>query len=451
MASLYPHQIEGVKWLTQRRRAGLFDEAGLGKTITAIKAATEIKAQRILCVVPAVVLWNWAAEFAKWAPEYLVQVVETSSDVIWDAKDVVIVSTDMIYRGGIRRQLLERGWDLVIADEAHKFKTHTTQRSQAFYGATEGKGLFYWGGRAIVKRARYVWILTGTPTPNDPSELYPHFRGLWPELITKSNGELVSFETWRSKFCVTRKTKYGIMPTGEVKDAATLRRLLRDVTLYRRVEDVMDGLPDIRYEIVHLRPLELPAEVRRANTLLRKEVNRLFRHDTEKALEFLGKKTEMARFRRLCAETKVPPLVEYLRPEVVRGKKLVIFAHHRDVLRMLRDAIGPSNCVTIFGDTPAKKRTANVKAFQESKEVNVALCNIAAAGVGITLTAAHEVIFVELSYTPGDNAQAVRRCRRIGQTKKVRVRTIVLAGTIDEAVMQVLETKVRGTKEVWRC
>ena len=106
--TLYPHQRDGVDWLAKRRHSLLFDEQGLGKTITAIAAADECAAHTTLVICPSVVLWNWAREFGLWSPDRRVQIVTTVNAAILAPLEVVIVTHRLLITPFIRAQLVER-------------------------------------------------------------------------------------------------------------------------------------------------------------------------------------------------------------------------------------------------------------------------------------------------------------------------------------------------------
>jgi SNF2 family DNA or RNA helicase len=128
---------------------------------------------------------------------------------------------------------------------------------------------------------------------------------------------------------------------------------------------------------------------------------------------------------------------------------VVVFAHHTAVVDELVRGLKGYNAVSITGATPAAMRDYRVQLFQDERQgVRVIICNIVAGGTGITLTAASEVVFVELSPVPGENAQAADRVHRIGQEKKVRVRVIALAGSIDEDFTELLRRKTKMIREV---
>lgn len=441
---LYSHQKEGASWLAERKAAMLADDPGLGKTITALAAAQWLP--RVLVICPTVVLYNWQAETEKWRAGSRVQVVTQGKAKIEADADVVIVTHGLLLAPWIRSQLLQASWDVVIVDEAHAFKSVDAKRTAALYHAQAG----------IVKSAKRVWLLTGTPCPNHAGELYTHLRGLdWRRLVVDGGKDPLTHEEYVQRYCRWRETPFGIQITGNnPARLPELKRALDGFVLRRKKEDVLKDLPPIRFEMVHLRPLDLDTAVAALDAELSPRVRQAVHDlDPENALTFFNAVKDEAgfiRFRRLCGMAKAGPVVELLEQELEDGalEKVVVFAHHQDVVAKIADGLSRFGVRTITGATAPAERTANVAAFQTSDRVRVMVSNIVAGGVGVTLTAASEVLFAEQSWVPGENAQAANRCHRIGQTERVRVRFAALAGTLDTFIAQTLRRKIKMIQEV---
>jgi SNF2 family DNA or RNA helicase len=441
---LYPHQATGRDWLASHKVGLLADEQGLGKTITAIVAADKIRASRVLVVSPTVVLWNWAAEFAAWSPGRKCQVISTGKQRLDDDADVVVVTHGLLLRPFILDQLIRADWTVVIVDEAHAFKSRDAKRTRALYGS-------------VIGAARACWILTGTPCPNHAGELWTHLDALAPGRIElDGGGRQLREHEFVDRFCHWRQTPYGRKVTGNRRDRLPeLKKRLDGFILRRLKKNELKDLPPIRFETVHLRPLKLPAALAALSGTLSGRVEEALAgaEDAADVFERLKDSEDFTRFRRLCGMAKAEPVAELLEQELESGslEKVVIFAWHGAVIEKLAEKLERFGCMTITGATPALERRQIVERFQMPTVVShrrVLVANIIAGGVGITLTAASDVVFAEQSWTPGDNAQAADRCHRIGQTEKVRVRFVSLAGTIDEAVTATLRTKARMIREV---
>ena len=407
------------------------DDAGLGKSITTIVAADRAGVGLLLVLAPTVVAWNWAKEVRRWSPKRDVRVVASSRDLPGSLSPgtVVIVTHGLLIRGPVFDWIGKWTWDLVVLDEAHYFRNATAQRTRAFYGT---------GG--VVHRAKRVWLLTGTPMPNDATELWPHLRGLWPERCS------LSFEAFRDKFCVTEWSQlqrdYKVIG-NKAEALPELKAMLSGLFLRRLKKDTL-SLPPIRWETVVLPQPDGEALLEHLDGDLQKLIAG---QPPDVQLDILRQNKEFAAYRRLCGIAKVAPTLELLANDEL--PKVVVFAHHLDVISGLEAGIDAAHRVTITGAVSAHERTKRVVLFQADPTVRVALCQINAAGVGITLTAATEVVFVEASFVPADNSQAADRCHRIGQTGSVRVRFLSLAGTVDELVAETLARKSAMIREVF--
>jgi len=429
---LYEHQKSGVQWLANRNRAMLLDEQGLGKTITAITAAASLDCSGpILVLCPSVVLWNWQREWKTWDNRSCVQIIATGKDQIDTTADVVITTHSLLLTPALRKQIVLTAWELVILDEAHMFRTPTAKRTKAFYFA----------GHSVVASSNRVWCLTGTPMPNNVSELWTHIRGLAPERLVEKDGAL-DFFRFRRRFCVLKETRWGVKIIGN-RNVSELKRRMEGLTLRRMKKDVLD-LPDIRFKQIMLRPSVLPAKLLKLSDAVTTSMN------ATQGLAAIKNSEEFARWRRMSGIAKVEPAADLLTMELEDRaiEKIVVFAHHKDVIEGLHDRLSLFGAVVISGSTTTRNRDAAVHAFQNDPCCRVIICNIVAGGTGVTLTAASEVAFVELSPVPGENAQAADRCHRIGQSDKVRVRFVALAGTVDENITEILKNKTRMIREV---
>lgn len=458
MPDFYPHQLVGGDWLAARPRAGLFDQMGLGKTITAIRGAQVASIPRVLVVAPSIVLWNWRREWETWDPGCRVQIIATSKDVIAPFSDgcreVVITTHGMLLRPAVfDDQLLRTRWPLTILDEAHFFRSETAKRSNAFYRLTELREDDE--DSSLVSRSDRVWILTGTPMANDASELWTHFRGLWPERIKGKTGKPWSCSTFTRRFCHLRHNGFGWKVAGNRRERLPeLREKLADVTLRRKKSEVLKDLPSIRYEQITVRPSRFVWEIDSITKHVGPKIEETLRAGRddltfEQSFHALGDREEFARFRRLCALAKVDSVAELLSMELESGlEKVVVFGHHTEAIDMLHAAMVKFGSIKITGATPAKLRSTLVDRFQRDPATRVACCQIVAAGTGSTMTAASEVVFLEMSFVPGENAQAADRVHRISQTNDVRVRFVALDGTLDDAITTTLRRKTAMIREV---
>lgn len=430
--TLYPHQQKAVEFLSARARAGLFDDMGLGKTASAICSAIKVGARRTLVVCPTVVTRNWRREIRTWDPTAEVQVITRGTQSVNPSVRYVIVSHGLLIRPPLLAQLVRNGWDVVIADESHALKNPKAKRTRAFFDSIATRGT-----------ARHVWLLTGTPMPNDPTEMWSMLRGLAPERITGADGRPMTWRQFRERYCVLAPSSFtpdGVRVVG-ARNIPELRDRMRGFSLRRLKAHVLD-LPPIRWGNVSLTVEKLPKEL----LALEKDLPR----DPAAALAQLRDGSQFSTWRRLCGLAKADAAAELLYDELDAHayKKVVVFAHHIEVLDILQMSLRDFRPVRISGDVLPDARARAVDAFQNDPETRVAVCNLVAGGVGITLTAASEVVFAEASFVPGDMKQAADRCHRIGQAAPVNVRVLSLAGSVDELVGDILVRKTSMIRDV---
>lgn len=440
--TLFPYQIEGADWLASKRHALLADDMGLGKSAQAIRACDGARAIKVLVICPAVARVNWEREFSKFAhTRRAFTVVKDKKFRDW--RESVICSYDLV------DQIPESfTFDALIIDESHFLKSTDAKRSRLVLG-----------GQGLIHRAKRVWFISGTPAPN-------HYGELWPMLYTCGVTPL-PYEKFLERYCNTFKTPFGLKVTGsKTENLSELRTLLKPFMLRRKKEDVMKQLPKISFHDIVVEPGVVDLETdstfiqyvfphdRRQELLRildeqRKIIDDTVEHlgwgagATIKALEALAK--SVSTLRMYTGIQKVEPLAELIKGELENKayEKIVIFAVHQCVIEGLRVRLAKFKPVTLYGGTPPEKRQRNIDKFQTDPRVRVFIGNIQAAGTAITLTAAHQVMFAEQSWVPGENAQAAMRVHRLGQTKPVTVRVAGLADSLDEKVSQTLKRKTR--------
>src|ERR1700722_8887571 len=175
-----PYQQIGIDMLARNKRFFLFDDPGLGKTLQAIRAADKIGAKSVLAVVPANIVTQWVSAVKE----------HSLTGFKFDA-----VSYDKARSGTGAVRL--NNYDLLINDELHSLKNRNAGRTKALYGPKHD------GIGGIVQDVPYVWGLTGSPAPNNPSELWTHLRALTPTAITMKNGKVMGYHDFVNRFCTT--------------------------------------------------------------------------------------------------------------------------------------------------------------------------------------------------------------------------------------------------------
>jgi SWI/SNF-related matrix-associated actin-dependent regulator 1 of chromatin subfamily A len=433
LVTLHPYQIVGSEWLASRHAALLADDMGLGKSAQAIRACDDLLAHTVLVVCPASVVENWRREFAKFSVLGTVPAV---------------YSYDAITRGTAK---LLHHYGVLILDEAHYLKSRDAKRTQAIFGEKcDGEG-------GLAERAEYVFALTGTPMPNHPAELWPMLRALAPETITGKSGRPMHYWPFVTSYCTTRDNGFGIQITGG-KRHEVLKEKLAPFMLRRLKSEVLTDLPPITWGELFVEGKIEGAGGRAEAVGYMEEVNKVCSILEKKGVDGLREiAPHVATLRRLTGLAKVAPVVEWVKEWLEStDRKIVLMAHHREVIEGLFDGLwGDGRFMStmdlpavVTGSTPAHLRQAGIDRFQNEPNCRVFIGQIQAAGVGITLTAASDVLFVESSWVPAENSQAAMRVHRIGQGNPCLIRFATLAGSIDEQIQKAVARKTADITKI---
>ena len=399
---------------------------GLGKTRQSVHAMTAAEpVGPYLVVCPASVKHNWMRE---------IRLALAGDRAEADVETFVVGPRPPPAPGFagwmvINYDLLKRHIDALgahrfaglVFDEGHYIKNHRSQRSRYSRRLVEGDEA---SGR---QRGPVVHVLTGTPLTNRPRDLFPLLQ-----LVDHALGR--SFLAFAKRYCDGRKNDYGHWLTGGVSNAEELAVQLQGIMLRRTKDQVLD-LPAKQRAWVDV---DIAEDVR----------DRL--HDAVRGF-LSGERTErgfrhgmgmFAGARRAVAVAKVPQTLDFVRGAVAQDEKVIVYSCFTKVTDRLERALGEQTvCVT--GKVPTVKRMALVDRFQQDESVRVFIGQIHAAGVGINLTAARQVVFNDLDWVPANHWQAEDRAHRIGQHGTVNVTYMIARRTLEEFVRTVLETKAR--------
>jgi hypothetical protein len=438
-ALLRPFQGAAVQYAVRARRTFLADEPGLGKTLQALASVEMAGAFPALIVCPASLRLNWLRETAQWLPDRSARALDPDDPVL--DSDVLVVSYDVLHR--LTTSCKRRPPEALVLDEAHFCKNPSARRTEAalaIAGALDEEAL--------------VLLLTGTPVVNRPEDLISQLRIL--NRLEELGGQRHLSQVHRNP-----------------RELPVLHaRLRRTCFVRRRKADVLDQLPDKQRVVVAVSITNraeyraVQADVARwlreraeADERFLAEIEGLPVPEREAAIRARGREAEQ-RARRaealvrvgklalVAARGKLEPAAEWIDAFLESGEKLVVFTRHRDIGDHLLEAFPDAAVAT--GRIPADQRTKQITRFQEDPGCRLIICSLDAAGVGVTLTAASNVAFVEMGWTPAVHDQAEDRVHRIGQHNAVTAWYLLAADTIDERIAAVVERKrsvVRATSD----
>ncbi len=429
--SLYPFQSKkGVPHILSHNKSYIAHAPGLGKSAQAI-CAVNSSPGRTLIICPSFLKINWAREITKWSyrdfpsiaivPETLAQ-----DETEWGA-DYLIVSDSMIIKEWVRRGILTQDFKFVFVDEGHRFKAHDSSRSVALFGGQTEKikspGLIY--------RSEHVCILSGTPLLNRPIELWPVLYAMAPELI-----DFQSYQNFGFKYGGAIQDGRGHWKfVGSCNEEELKTRIMGRFMQRIRKEDVLKDLPDKVREAVFL---DQDTRAEDVKALDQKLQAKLKKSDFQRP-QALGEYAILRHQNGLAKVVWAARFVEQILNSEV-DEQVIVYAHHKDVVELLRRALIPHLPMVINGETAMDVRTKIQDLFQQGRR-RLIIGNIDAMSLGITLTKATRVVFVEYSWTPSSNEQAEDRAHRIGQKDSVFCQYLVLPNSLDEVILNSVLSK----------
>ncbi|MET0467165.1 MAG: DEAD/DEAH box helicase [Aeromicrobium sp.] len=445
---LMPHQAQVVAAAAEGHRTFLLaDEPGLGKTAQALLAAHAADAYPLLVVVPNVVKTNWAREADLWTPSRKATVIHGDGDTIDGFADIVVVNYEVLDRHV--SWLGDFGFRGMVVDEAHFIKNRSSQRSKHALELSE---------RIRARTARpLLMALTGTPLINDIED----FRAIWQFLGWIDDKKPLSE-------LMERLEDTGLSPADSGFYSSARTNVINMGIVRRRKVDVAADIPARR--IADL-PVELDDAIGRSIREAERELARrlVARYDT--ALETRtsgvtvdGIDTELVRsvakweredssdektgenvfsMMRRIGQAKAGLAADYAAQLSRNVGKVVFFAKHVDVMDVAEETFTKRGIKysSIRGDQTPKVRQKNIDAFVNDDDVEIVVCSLTAAGVGLNLQVASNVVLAELSWTDAEQTQAIDRVHRIGQEEPVTAWRIIAAQTIDGKIAELIDSK----------
>lgn len=435
---LRPFQRAGVAYALKARRCFIADDMGLGKTLmslAAIEASSEQgePAYPAVVVCPATLTHNWRAEAHRWLPHRSVRIVEGRKEFPEDDADITVVGWSNVAHWVDELS----GAASYVFDESHYAKSHTAQRTKAAV--------------KIAKNARgLVLCLTGTPVTNRPAEYVSQLEVLG--RVKEFGGRWAFYK----RYCNAFRDRFGQWHFEGASHLDELNDRLRASCYIRRTKDqVMSELPPVQHQ-----PVVVAGSSKAMREYAKAEAD-IVEYVAARAAELaesLGTSprsaaviariraesnehlVRMSQLRRIAASAKMDAVDEWVEAHLAEGRKVVLAAHHREVVDALAAKYGG---LKIQGGQPTDEIEEHKHRFQ-TLSVEQAPCivlSIQAAKTGHTLTAAEDICFVELPWTPADLDQTTSRLHRIGQQGSVTATYLLAEGTIDERIYELIDTK----------
>lgn len=431
-----PYQEKGVAKGLQLKRFINGDEQGLGKTLQSLGTihGADLAGEKVfpcLVICPSSTKINWKREWEMWTDRKAIVLDDKIKDV-WhrfyemNTADVFIVNYESIKKyfvsfmpakGNLKKSdqiQMDPRVDLfksVIIDESHRCKNPNTQTAKLTLNIAMGK--------------EWVILLTGTPVVNKPVDLFPQLAII--NRLKDFGGKKGFFD----RYCEGGKG------SSNLKE---LNYLLNKNCFFRREKkDVATDLPEKQRQTI-LCDISTRKEYNKARDEFVEYLKENGADDAEIAKKMRGEIiVKMQQLKKISAYGKLNEAKGFIEEVISSGEKLIVFVvHHVIVDELLKEFPG---AVTVTGRYKDHEKQRSIDAFQKDPDTKLIICNIKAAGVGITLTASSRVAFIEYPWTYADCVQCEDRAHRIGQKNNVMCTYFLGQNTIDERMYELILEK----------
>ena len=415
------YQLKAVRKIEHfKGKALLADEMGLGKTVEALLwLKKHPKRKPIIIICPASLKWMWEG--------FVHRILKTRCEVLYGRRPpknkkligshhFIIINYEIISYW--KKYLKKLKPKIIIIDEIHYIKNHKAKRTRAI--------------RSLSKKIPYIIGISGTPLLSRPSELWTTLKLIRPDIFK-------SKLLFTIRYC-NRKWTYRGWDISGATHLDELHKILSTTMMIRRLKkDVLKELPE---KTRHVIPLDI---------INRKEydeaVNNFIKWLSKKSITKAKRArkahhlVKMGYLKRLAAELKIKLVLSWIDDFLEENDgKLVLFCIHRHIVKILHDRYKDISVVIVGGQSSIKRKRA-VQSFQKKQKIRIFIGNIKAAGVGITLTAASTLAFIEMGWTPGEHTQAEDRIHRIGQKNTANIYYLVAKDTVEEKLCKLLQRK----------
>ncbi|MCP4134015.1 MAG: DEAD/DEAH box helicase family protein [bacterium] len=434
-ARLRPYQERGYLWGTTNLLNGfgiiLADDMGLGKTIQAITIILHLKnsgslKHQIIIVAPTTLLFNWELELAKFAPRLSCHLYYGPKREMKNDVDIIITTYQLLMRD--IKKLQEQKFDCLIIDEAQYIKNPDTKSTKAV------KEL----------KVKYKMALSGTPVENNLSELWSIFDFVLPGYLKT----LANFKKNYAKDIEISKDREKIKRLRTITSPFMLRRLKTDKSIIEDLPEktVIDEFATLSKEQAALYQGIIDDNIKKIETLEGVERKGMIFKLITSLKQVCNHPRNFDKTSAVAPEVsgKVMLLFTLLETIMQKNEKVLIFTQYVEMGKILYELIEKELYTVplyLHGGLSKKKREELIDQFQNDSRHSIFILSLKAAGVGLNLTAASNVIHYDLWYNPAVENQATDRAFRIGQTKDVFVHRFITKNTFEEKIDRMIKAK----------
>lgn len=395
-----------------------------GKSLQALAYTAHAGLKKVLVLCPAVTKYNWRNEVSKWTylKPFVIDSDMSEEDVSLKIQksEVVIINYDILKK--FSEILKAVPFEIGILDECHYLKNRSATRSKY--------------AKALVKRFPKIILLSGTPFLNRPIELFNPLN-----ILDSKNW--FDYYAYARRYCEGHMGRFGWDDKG-ASNIAELQERISPYFIRRSKQEILPDLPKKRFIDY---PVQLDTETQRKYDMAEEEFGK-FLIDIKKKTQAQAAKSlqaeklvKLGALRQLASVGKIEISKEIIENIIENGEKVVVFSCYNSPIEELHKYFKDKS-VLVTGKIGAEKRNDIVTEFQNNKDIKIFFGGIKSAGVGINLTAATNVLFVDYSWVPGDHSQAIDRIHRIGSTAKhIVIYQLYSKKTVDEYMYKLLKKK----------
>ena len=415
---LRPYQVDFLKFASMRHgRVALGDDMGTGKTVQSLAWMVYANRFPALIVVNAPTKLQWQSAYYRWVGSVLgyhprVSVLQGKTPYMLEPGVSYIINWDIL--SDWEDTLTEMGFKLLIGDEVQAIGNPSSRRSRAFM--------------RLSKKIPDVIGMSGTPAMSKPAQFWPLLNILEPEKFKSQRSFLY-------RYCAPKHNGFSLQFNG-ASNVKELHGLLASCMLRRTKAEVMKDLPRKVMEVV---PLEVDAQAFQEYKMAEAVA---FTQDGSSEKEM---RERIAGLLRTAYALKEKNLLQWVRDFLDSGRKLLLFAWHRDVVDLLFSTLHDFHPAKIYGGMNQAEREDARRRFIEDGACRVMVANIQSGGVGIDgfQDVCSDVAFAEFSHTPNAHRQAEDRLHRSGQKSSVTSYYLVAPGTVDMDAVEVLDDRAK--------
>jgi SWI/SNF-related matrix-associated actin-dependent regulator 1 of chromatin subfamily A len=420
---LRPYQRTGVKYMLDNKKCIVGDEMGIGKTVEAIAAIYTSNLLPSLVVCPATIKLNWQHEIEKWTSELEPCVINSVSDI---GREDLMYITNYESLDKYLKPLMEVGLKSLIFDEAHWLKTPSSKRTKL--------------SLHLSNFCQYVWLLTGTPVLNRPSELIPLLQ------IVKKLDQFGGWFGFVKRYCAAyQKDVWMKVKNEETGMAVPVRKKIWDTSGSSNLRELNEKLRGYGGYIRRSKDQVLTELPPKQIAHVYVDITNPEEYDDVDGDETIPAMLKVGKLYVEVGRGKIQPAIEWIKEFLDSEEKLVVFTYHKEMSAALIKAF--PDAAHIVQEDSQDERYLQSEKFQDPN-CQLIICSIKVAGLGLNnLKAASNILMTELWWTFGELRQCEDRCHRDGQTKPVTVYYLLGDNTIDKYIMDKVDQKREIMKE----